>query len=231
MAVEGINAFQNFSNAVNFHQSAQKQQTDKGTGASKNHTPLPPKKNYTTPIVVGAVALAALGTGIYAYKTGKFAKAASNGAASVQKIKDKIARIKENSLAEANRVINDNSPNGIINLPIIDHSAGMRSADPAQPERFHQAATWLEEAYKKAYSKAELSDGKNMFNYIHEYMNDGKTALAQMYVQMPEAEANVRIRQFVEDISAMDKHTGMTAEKFVKDLKEIFMPIAREALK
>ena len=107
----------------------------------------------------------------------------------------------------------------------------MRSADPAQPERFHQAATWLEEAYKKAYSKAELSDGKNMFNYIHEYMNDGKTALAQMYVQMPEAEANVRIRQFVEDISAMDKHTGMTAEKFVKDLKEIFMPKAREALK
>ncbi len=229
MAVEGINAFQNFSNTVNFQQSAQKTKQNTTTNASQNHTPLPDKKkNYTTPIVVGAVALAALGTGIYAYKTGKFAK---SGGQSLQKITEKIAKIKEAHINEANRIINDNSPNGMINLPVIDSAAGMRSADKAQPNRFHQAALWLEEAYKQAYSKANLSDGKNMFNYIHEYMNNGRTALAQMYVQMPEAEANARISQFAKDISAMDKHTGMTAEKFVKDLKEVFMPKAKEALK
>lgn len=228
MAVEGIKAFQNFPSAVNFHQSVPKTQAAQPTNISQKNVNLTEKKNYTTPIVVGAIALAALGTGIYAYKTGKFTNAAG---ANISKIKERLAKIKENCINEANQVINDNSPNGMINLPVIDSAAGMRSADKAQPNRFHQAAVWLEEAYKKAYSKAELSDGKNMFNYIHEYMNNGRTALAQMYVQMPEAEANVRISQFVDDISAIDKHKGMTAEKFVKDLKEIFMPKAKEALK
>lgn len=229
MAVEGINAFQNFSTAVNFHQSSKQPQTDKAQNFSQNgHTPLPSKKDYTTPVVVAAVALAALGTGIYAHKTGKLGSMFST---KVQKLNKKIDNVIEASMAEAKKVVSENCSNDIVNLPAVDAAAGQRSADITKAERFHQAATWIEEAYKTAFSKAALSDEKNMFNYIHEYMNDGRTALAQMYVQMPEAEANIRIERFVNDIKNIDSHTGMTSEKFVEDLRNLFMPQAREAIK
>ena len=229
MAVEGINAFQNFSNAVNFHQATGTARSDKKSISTQSqHTSLPPKKDNTTPIVVGAIALAALGTGIYAHKTGKLGDIFSTR---TQRLTKKVNKLINQYMNKAKQVINENTHGGMINLPGIDEAAGRRSADINKTERFHQAATWLEEAYKTAFSKAQLSDGKNMFNYIHEYMKGGKTALAQMYVQMPEAEANIRINKFLDDIKQMDNHTGMTAEEFLKDLTDVFMPQAREAIK
>lgn len=223
MAVEGINAFKNFSTTVNFHQSAnQRTNTTANTGQG-GHKPLPPKKNknYTTPIVVGAVALAALGTGIYAHKTGKLGEVFSSKA---QKLNKKINDVIHKSMSKANEVIAENTaPNGMVNLPAIDAAAGLRSIDITKAERLHQAATWLEEAYKNAYSRAQLSDGKNMFNYIHEYIKSGRTALPEIYTKMPAEEANIRIQKFADDIKKMDSHNGMTSESFIKDFKEVFM--------
>ncbi len=231
MAVEGISTFRQFSVGTNFHQSVAARQTNNATANSsqKKHVPLPSKseKNYTSPIVTGAIALAALGSGIYAHKTGKLQNIIK---AKTPKLNQKINDIIKNSLQKANEVISENTKNGIVELPVIDNAAGVWSTSN-RPEKFHEAATWLEEAYKSAYSKAKLEDGKNMFNYIHEYMNGGHTALAQMYVQMPEQEAAIRINKFITDIGELDKHTGMTAEEFVNALNNKFMPQAREAIK
>ena len=229
MALESVGAFNNFSKSVNF------QQTTKQT---EQKVAVPVKKDFKTtisenktPIIVGAIALAALGTGIYANKNKLFGKVSGTLVSDTKKIIDKINKIKASSINEANKVIADNTVFGEIKLPVIDKAAGMRSADKNQPERFHQAATWIEEAYKQAYSKAKgLRDGNNMLNYIYNRVNKENSALAQMYVQMPAAEANVRMTQFAKDVAAMDKHSGMTVERFVKDMKEIFMPKAKQEL-
>ena len=229
MAVESIGAFNNFSKSVNFQQT---------TKQAEHKVAAPVKKDFKTtisenktPIVVGAIALAAIGAGIYANRGKLFGKVSGALVSESKSILDKINRIKANCINEANKVIADNTVFGEIKLPVIDKAAGMRSADKTQPERFHQAATWIEEAYKQAYSKAkDLRDGNNMLNYIYNRVNKENTALAQMYAQMPEAEASVRMTQFAKDVTKMDKHSGMTVERFVKDMKEVFIPKAKQEL-
>lgn len=229
MAVESIGAFNNFSKSVNFQQTT-KQAEPKVAATVKKDFKTTISENKT-PIVVGAIALAAIGAGIYANRGKLFGKVSGALVSESKSILDKINRVKASCINEANKVIADNTVFGEIKLPVIDKAAGMRSADKTQPERFHQAATWIEEAYKQAYSKAkDLRDGNNMLNYIYNRVNKENTALAQMYAQMPEAEASVRMTQFAKDVTKMDKHSGMTVEKFVKDMKEVFIPKAKQEL-
>lgn len=193
---------------------------------------IPEKNSKTTSILTGAVVVAALGAGfgIYANKTGMFKSGMKTINTAANAIKEKVAKIKANSMDELDRIIKDNTGIDGIHLDVIDRSAGMRSADLSQPERFHQAATWIEEAYKRAYSKAKLSDNNNMLNYIHNRVKSENNSLAQMYVQMPTAEANFRMKQFADDVASIDIHKGMTPQQFVKDMQEIFMPKAKSDL-
>ena len=133
MAVESIGAFNNFSKSVNFQQTT-KQAEPKVTAPVKKDFKTTISENKT-PIVVGAIALAALGTGIYANR-GKIFNKAATAISTDSKIIDKINRIKASCINEAKKVIEDNTVFGEIKLPVIDKAAGMRSADKNQPERF-----------------------------------------------------------------------------------------------
>lgn len=183
-------------------------------------------------LITGAAVLAILGigAGIYAHKTGMLKAGAKKLNPTANLIKEKIANVKANSMDEIARIIRENTGIDGVHLDVIDNAAGIRSADLSQPERFHQAATWIEEAYKKAYAKAKLSDNNNMLNYIYNRVNNENNTLAKMYAQMPEAEAKIRMTQFAKDVTAQDSHTGMTAQQFVKDMQEIFIPKARTEL-
>lgn len=183
-------------------------------------------------IAAGAGILAALAIGIAActHNSGAAKTSAKKIVSTGDKIREKIGQIKQNSMEEIERIIRENTAIDGIHLDVIDDAAGRRSADLTQPERFNQAATWIEVAYKKAYAKAKLSDGKNMLNYIHNRINKENDALAQMYAQLPKEEAEVRMTDFAKDIIKSDIHTGMTAEQFIKDMQETFMPKARVKL-
>lgn len=192
----------------------------------------PSNNNNKTSLITGAAIIAALGIGlgIYAHKTGMLKAGVKKLNPSASTIKEKIAQVKANSMDEIDRIIRENTGIDGIHLDVIDNAAGIRSADLSQPERFHQAATWIEEAYKRAYEKAELSDNKNMLNYIYNRVNTENNTLAKMYAQMPEQEANMRMTQFAKDVAAQDIHTGMTVQQFVKDMQEIFIPKAKTQL-
>lgn len=227
MAIGIVTASNTVSKTLNVKNSFGKKRTK--PELHSNVCTSPEKKSKTTSILTGAAVAAALGIGfgIYANKTGMFKTGIKTINTAANAIKEKISKVKANSMDELDRIIKDNTGIDGIHLDVIDRSAGMRSADLSQPERFHQAATWIEEAYKRAYSKAKLSDNNNMLNYIHNRVRTENNSLAQMYVQMPTAEANYRIKQFADDVASMDIHKGMTPQQFVKDMQEIFMPKAK----
>lgn len=183
-------------------------------------------------IITASIALALLGVGIYAHKQGLIKKITqTNVPDTLQLIKEKITQIKTSSMNEIERIIKENTAIDGIKLDVIDNAACIRSADKTQPERFHQAATWIEEAYKKAYSQAKLQDNNNMLNYIHNRINTENNALAKMYAQIPTEEAQLRAKLFAQDVAEMDIHKGMTPQKFVEDMFNTFIPKAKEDLK
>lgn len=119
---------------------------------------------------------------------------------------------------EANRILTENIHNRIVDIPTIEKAAGIRSASLTEPEPFHQAASWLEEAYKFAYSRAEQKDGKNIFNFIHNRITKENNSLAKMYAQMPIDEAKARLWRFVCETNLKRTHNGMTGEEFFLDI-------------
>ncbi len=191
-------------------------------------------QNIKTPIVVGAVALAALGLTAYVKrdKIGQLLK--KGGKQSTEKLQQKITQLKDKYRADAQRVLRENMDGNIVKIENIEPAAAIRSASPTEENKFHQAASWIEEAYLAGYSKAELEDGKNILNYIHTRIGAENNTLAQMYAQMPKEEAEVRIQQFAAEAISKDTHTGMTPSEFIKDMWDVIIPKAKadlEALK
>ena len=188
----------------------------------------------TTSIVVGAVALAALGGTAYVKrdKIGQLLK--KGGKQSTEKLQKKITQLKDKYRADAQRVLRENMDGNIVKIENIEPAAAIRSASPTEENKFHQAASWIEEAYLAGYSQAELKDGKNILNYIHTRIGSENNTLAQMYAQMPKAEAEVRLQQFAAEAISKDTHTGMTPSEFIKDMWDVIIPKAKadlEALK
>ena len=188
----------------------------------------------TTPIVVGAVALAALGVAAYVKrdKLGQLLKKGSKQ--STEKLQEKITQLKDKYRADAQRVLRENMDGSIVKIENIEPAAAIRSASPTEENKFHQAASWIEEAYLAGYSQAELKDGKNILNYIHTRIGSENNTLAQMYAQMPKEEAEIRLQQFATEAISKDTHTGMTPSEFIKDMWDVIIPKAKadlEALK
>lgn len=148
----------------------------------------------------------------------------------MKKIEAKVASLKDKYRSDAHRVLNENTHNNMVNLSAIEPAAAVRSASPTEENAFHQAASWLEEAYKSAYSKAELKDGHNILDYIHRRIGLEDNTLAQMYAQMPKAEAEVRVKQFTFESLEKDKHMGMSADDFINSLLNKLIPKAKQDL-
>ena len=175
-----------------------------------------------TSIVVGAVALAALGVTAYVKrdKLGQLLKKSSKQ--STEKLQEKITQLKDKYRADAQRVLRENMDGSIVKIENIEEN------------KFHQAASWIEEAYLEGYSRADLKDGKNILNYIHTRIGSENNTLAQMYAQMPKEEAEIRLQQFATEAISKDTHTGMTPSEFIKDMLDVIIPKAKadlEALK
>jgi len=149
----------------------------------------------------------------------------------LQKLEIKISELKTKYKPDAMRVLQENTHNNIVNIGAIEPAAAIRSASPTEKNSFHQAASWIEEAYKNAYSRAELKDGNNILNYIYRRIGTENNTLAQMYAQMPKEEAQIRARQFATEALKKDKHTGLTIEQFVSDVINKLVPKAKQDLK
>lgn len=148
----------------------------------------------------------------------------------LQKIEAKVAQLKDKYRADAHRVLNENTHNNVVNLSAIEPAAAIRSASPIEENAFHQAASWLEESYKGAYSKADLKDGNNILDYIHRRIASEDNTLAQMYAQMPKEEAKIRVKQFTLEALEKDKHVGMTADSFIDSVINRLVPKAKQDL-
>lgn len=142
----------------------------------------------------------------------------------------KIKQLKITYMSDAHRVLGENTHNNIVNLSAIEPAAAMRSASKTEHEPFHQAASWIEEAYKDAYSKAELRDGNNILNYIYKRVASENNTLAKMYAQMPKDEAQIRVKLFAVEATEKDKHIGLTVDKFVDYMINKLVPKAKQDL-
>ena len=221
-------------------QQIAKPQTVNTQGVSVQTAPAAPaqqtknKNVKKTPIVVSAIALAALGATAYV-KRDKISQLIKNSSKqSTAKLQEKITKLKEKYRSEALRVLNENMNGTVVKIENIEPAAAIRSATPNLENKFHQAASWIEEAYLEGYSRADLKDGKNILNYIHTRIGSENNTLAQMYAQMPKEEAEVRLQQFATEAISKDSHTGMTPSEFIKDMWDVIIPKAKadlEALK
>ena len=217
-------------------QIAKPQQITNSQGVSVQTTPAATEhqtnsKNIKTPIVTGAAALAVLGVAYVARdKIGLTKLVKKGGTQSLEKIQEKITKLKEQYRSEALRVLHENMNGNVVKIENIEPAAAIRSATPNLENKFHQAASWIEEAYLEGYSRADLKDGKNILNYIHTRIGNENNTLAQMYAQMPKEEAEVRLQQFASEAISKDTHTGMTPSEFIKNMWDVIIPKAKQDL-
>lgn len=199
---------------------------------AQQNTPILDNKKSGQKITLTVLTLAALAGIAYwqreALGLTKAIKSISNKG--MQKLETKINQLKDEFRPKAQSVLKENTINGMVKLEKIEPAAAMRSASKTEKEPFHQAASWIEEAYKDAYSRAELKDGNNILDYIYRRIGAENDTLAQMYAQMPEKEATIRIKQFASEAIQKDTHNGMTTESFIKGLIEKVVPKAKENL-
>ena len=250
MPVNGIVSF-----GVNGKDIAKNQQTNNRQSVNKtgqvSHLTNNDKKSKT-PVVVAAVALAALGvtTVVYGKKKGWFAfkeqvkkesdklkeitrQAIQKSGKDASKTRSYVEEVTNKAKDEALRVLKENtSDGGFINLGGIEQGAGTKSCVPGLETRYHDAATWIEEGYLEAYSRSTLTDGNNILDQIYNRMANESNSLATMYAQMPEEEAAVRHETFATRALEKDTtHTGLTVEQFVKQTINELIPKAKESLK
>jgi len=211
----------------NTHQNAMKNfKAQQATSVLNNN------KNTKNKIILTGLGLIILGSIAYwKRETLGLTKAVKSiSKPSIEKIETKIIQLKSTFKEDAQRVLKENTHNNIVNLSAIEPAAAIRSASKTESEPFHQAATWIEEAYIDAYSKAELKDGNNILNYIYKRVASENNTLAKMYAQMPKAEAEVRIKQFATEATQKDTHTGLTINQFIEYMTNKLVPKAKQDL-
>lgn len=199
------------------------------TKSNVNNNAQPQSNKKTKNILLATLALAVLGGLVYV-KREALGLTKTLIKQSPKKLEEHINFLKDKYRPEATRVVNENTYNGMVNLGNIENGAAIRSASPTEQNPFHQAASWIEEAYIKAYSRAQLTDGNNILNYIHRRIGTENNTLAQMYAQMPKEEYTIRLNQFANEAAKTDKHVGMTPEKFISIMVEKIIPNAKESL-
>lgn len=222
MSVPGIGVNTAFSNMTAAQPKYAQQAVNTVSKPSYNQSSTQSQQKSKTPIVVGSIALAALcaAGGVYAHKQGLFKAGKGVESKAAAEIKEKINSIKTKFQDELDKLLKDTQN---CDLKDVDRIAGDYSGDIGRGEdRFHFAATFLEDSYINAYSKAKLENGKNMFNWIANRIEKESDSIPLMYAQMDRKEANVRLSQFAKAISVTDDHTGMTMEGFIKLFNEKF---------
>ena len=228
MPVQSINANSAFSKM----QLAPAQTTASKQTQKPNIPAHKPEENgkLKNTLVYGALALAVLGGAAYWQRSRLGLDKIGNAEKNLEKLTAKINGLKQKYKPDALKVLQENTVGDMVKLENIEPAAAIRSASPTEENKFHQAASWIEEAYKEAYSRAELKDDFNILDYIAKRIGMENNTLAQMYAQMPKEEAEIRIKQFAAEAQQKDFHTGMTVDEFVKKMWEAFIPKAKNDL-
>lgn len=116
----------------------------------------------------------------------------------------KITSIRKAQSADIERIINENTHNGLIDMPMMQKIANDFMADINRgPDRFHQAADLLELSHLRQHIKGDRSATSEMFNLV-DYMTTDPV-LYKCYQNMPLEESANRL--------------NLINEKFVNDNK------------
>lgn len=184
---------------------------------SPNQPDLKPKSKKPYILAGGAVALALLGSVLYATKHKK-AFVYKGQKLNDKVILDKIVETRYQNAEEVTKIINENTASGMLDLNKMDEAAILRSKDFSKPDNLHEAANIIEESYKVAYKPAEDAVGPNMLDKIYNRFVTESKALIEIYVKMPYKEALERAKCFGDDAFNMDKRAGLTSNDFFNKL-------------
>lgn len=174
------------------------------------------KKSSKLPYIAGGVILAGLGAlYVVSHKAVPKNIFVHNGIKLGDKaVTQKINNVRWMNVDEVEKIIQENTGFGMLDLNKMDAAGLMRAKDLTRPDYLHEAANIIEESYKVAYQKAMPVEGENMLNKICNRFNTESKALIEVYVQMPYKEALERARCFGEDVFAIEKKAGMSAKEY-----------------
>lgn len=117
----------------------------------------------------------------------------------------KITSIREDKSADIERIINENTHNGLINMPMMQKIANDFMADINRgPDRFHQAADLLELSHLRQHIKGNRPATSEMFNLVDYMMTD--PVLYKCYQNMPLEESANRLNLINERFVNDDKY-------------------------
>ena len=126
----------------------------------------------------------------------------------------KIEKIRQAEQYNIDRIINENTHDGKIDIPMMKKVANDYMADINRGEtRFHQAADLLEQAHIRQFVKGDEKSKSGMFNLVDSVLTD--PVLYRAYQHMPIEESSARLNYLKEHELKSDfyKET-MTAEGF-----------------
>ena len=119
-------------------------------------------------------------------------------------IVSKILTVRKAQEADIERIINENTHNGLIDIPMMQKIANDYMADINRgPDRFHQAADLLETSHLRQHIKSERRIESEMFNLV-DYMT-ADSVLYKSYLNMPIEESANRLNLIVESSFKDDK--------------------------
>lgn len=128
-----------------------------------------------------------------------------------------VSKIEKNRKSEQKnitRILNENTHNGQVDMPMMRKIAGDYMLDANRGEdRFHQAADLLEQAHIKQHLRGNIQERSGMYNLV-----DGMTTdpvLYKCYQNMPMEESAARLNYLKEnDLKSTMFKEGMNAEGF-----------------
>lgn len=119
-----------------------------------------------------------------------------------EEIINKILNISKTQAHEVERIINENTHNGLINMPMMQKIANDFMADLNRgPDRYHQAADIMEQSHLKQHIRGNRSTTTEMFNLVDFMITD--PTLYKCYQNMPLEESANRLnlinKEFTKD--------------------------------
>ena len=131
-----------------------------------------------------------------------------------EKIISKIENIRASEQENITRILNENTHDGFVDIPMMKKVATDYMNDVNRGEtRFHQAADLLEQTHIKAYLKGDAKERSGMYNLVDSVVTD--PVLYRAYQNMPKEESAVRLNYLKEhDLKSESYKESMDAQGF-----------------
>lgn len=131
-----------------------------------------------------------------------------------QSVISKIEKIRNSESENIERILNENTHNGHVDIPMMKKVADDYMLDAERGEdRFHQAADLLEQAHIREFVKGDSKSKTGMYNLVDSVTTD--PVLYKCYQNMPMEESANRLNYLKEhDLKSETYKEGMDAEGF-----------------